>query len=449
LIEFLIRIPAATLLLFLLLHFFKIIVHSEAIYNIRHEGLGRTNQQLVGYYLIHRTGSIFTDEHWLAEKNALMDLDIFASVKYDTIEDENGILLTYKFRELPSFIIYPGMKRTDQDGLLIGPGISFLNLFGFGIRQEFLNRYTASPEPFSAKELLSYTYIPENHSLPFNTELLINYFSSYNSLKLFNENSINSELSFNYRLSPIIRNSITATYLNVKNDNKAPEFRQGSKPIPMFLSASSEDIIFGAGYGFIIDTRERIMNPHYGFYNELKSSLYYDQKGGTVQYLEFIYDSRGYIPSGDRNIFHYNLMARYRPGTIPGYELYHIGGVNSLRTYSPAPELCGQHEILATIEYRYELFANREISFLDNHGYYGLQLVAGVDHALFWFPGEKKSEGKYLASVFTGIHLLVPALERVRLELGFNNPDMKLKEINFGINLGWYEKAYNQRRRVR
>ena len=246
-----------------------------------------------------------------------------------------------------------------------------------------------------------------------------------------------------------MRNCITATCLNVKNDEKSPEFRYGSKSIPMFLNSAPEDILLGAGYGFIIDTRERIMNPHYGFYNELKSSLYYDQRGGAVRYLEFIYDSRGYIPSGDRNIFHYNLMARYRPGTIPGYELYHIGGVNSLRTYSPEPELCGQHEILATIEYRYELFANREISFFDNHGYYGLQLVAGVDHALFWFPGEKKSEGRYLTSVFTGVHLLVPALERVRLEFGFNNPDMKLKEIKFGINLGWYEKGYNQRRRVR
>jgi outer membrane protein assembly factor BamA len=217
----------------------------------------------------------------------------------------------------------------------------------------------------------------------------------------------------------------------------------------MFTGDGDWDFLPSAGAGFIIDTRERKMNPHSGIYNEYKVSLYGEKLGGDSDFMEYIWDFRGYLPAGEKNIFHTNILARYRPGTIPGYELYHVGGVNSLRAYEPDPSICGQHEVLATVEYRYELFTNRQVSLMGMHGYYGLQLVAGFDNAMQWLHDDSLKSGTYYNSFFTGIHLLVPALERVRFELGFSGFRNEEYSFKFGANIGIYEKAYTQRRRIR
>jgi outer membrane protein assembly factor BamA len=341
------------------------------------------------------------------------------------------------------------MKRTDQDGLLIGPGLTFTNILGEGIHQELLNRFTAVPEPFRAKEFLSYTYIPEMNGLPFTTEVTINYFQSYNALKLYDEKSLYSQLCILYRLTKMIKLEASGTSLWVKHDSDSPVFTSENRSISMFQGEGEWDYLPSLGAGIIIDTRNRLMNPHSGCYNELKASIYGEKLGGDSDYAEYIYDFRGYLPVSDKHIIHANFLTRYRPGTIPGYELYHIGGINSLRTYEPDPSICGQHEMLWTVEYRYELFANRQISLFDLHAYYGLQLVLGMDNTVFWFPGEDFRQGTYLNSFFAGIHLLVPILERVRLEFGLHGPYRDENEIRFGINFGWYEKTYTQRRRVR
>jgi hypothetical protein len=58
------------------------------------------------------------------------------------------------------------------------------------------------------------------------------------------------------------------------------------------------------------------MNPHRGFYNEYKASLYGKPLGGDSDFKEYVFDFRGYIPAGKSHIFHGNILARYRPGDV-------------------------------------------------------------------------------------------------------------------------------------
>jgi len=421
----------------------------DFILQIKHDGLNKTSRSTVDNHLINRIGLPYSEESWLSEKNALMDLDIFADVELQIDRSAEGTILTYKYKELPLFVVFPAMKRTDQDGLLMGPGITFMNLFGKGIHQEFLNRFTVLPEFLRAKELMSYTHIPDVFDLSFDTEITINYFKSYNALKLYDENSLYSQANFTYMANKYFHVIGSLTSLNVKHDPDATTFTAHGEQMPMFEGSDQWDYLPSAGIGIAFDTRERMMNPHRGIYNEVKFAQYGRKLGGDGDFSEYTYDLRGYIPVGLKNIIHVNTLARYRPGTMPAYELYHAGGVNSLRTFEPDPEICGQHEVLATAEYRYELFTNRQVTFYDMNGYYGLQLVAGIDNAWEWLPDESFKEGRYYNSFYAGIHLLVPVLERVRLEFGINSVDTDEKTFKFGINLGWYEKAYTQRRRVR
>lgn len=422
---------------------------NRRITRIEHRGLVKTEPSTVNYYLLQREGNFYNPDLWPTEKNLLMDLDIFADVDLIVTYRSDGVELIYTYKELPAYIFYPAMKRTDQDGLLLGPGITLTNIFGMGIHQEIISRYTAVPVPMRAKEFLSYTRIPALPDFPFYTELTVNYFESYNTLKLFDERSVYAECSMIYKLNRDLKFKVEATSFSVRHDSRARVFSAGGKSAEMFLGDGVWDFVPSLGAGVIFDTREREMNPHRGIYNELLVSVYGERLGGDGNFTEYLYDMRGYIPAGDSHILHVNLLAQYRPGTIPAYELYHIGGVNTLRTYSPDPSICGQHEILWTIEYRYELFANRQISLLDINGYYGIQFVLGMDNAHYWFPGVGLHEGGYLNSFFAGVHLLVPVLERVRLEFGLHGPYNDRNEIRFGIDFGWYEKACDQRRRVR
>lgn len=421
----------------------------KTISEIKFSGLNRTSHYVVESKIRHSTGQSFSQDLWEREKNDLMDLDIFADVQLKITETESGIILDYNFTELPSFILFPAMKRTDQDGLLMGPGLTIMNCFGTGIHQEFLNRFTVAPVPLRAKEFLSYTYIPDVFGFDATGELTVNYFKSYNALKEYKENSVYTVAGLNIRLPGQFSLILSFSSLNVKHDPGSEFFTADGSAIQMFYGDGGWDYVPSAGAGIILDTRERQMNPHRGFYTEARYTLYGEKLGGDSDYSEFITDFRGYIPAGLRHIFHVSLLGRYRPGTVPAYELYHAGGVNSLRTFMPDPDICGQHEFLGTVEYRYELFTGRQVSLLDLNAWYGLQLVAGMDNAALWLPDETFTHGRYYYSFYAGVHLLVPALERVRLEFGFNTIDPRDMSIKFGINLGWYEKAYTQRRRVR
>ncbi len=422
---------------------------SEKIVRIVHSGLNNTREETVAQRIKHREGDDISEELLEKERDTLMDLDIFADVQIRIEKCDGGANLTYCYKELPSYIIFPAMKRTDQDGLMIGPGITFMNIGGLGIHQELLSRYTVAPEPLRAKEVMSYTRFPALMNIPVTAEVTLSYFESYNTLKLYNENSYFSQIDLYYRLSKKYTIVGTASSFNVKHDKNALFFTEPHKDMPMFYGDGDWDYLPSAGAGFVIDTRERQMNPHSGFYNEYRVTIYGSKLGGDSDFTEYICDFRGYLPAGDKHIFHTNFLGRFRPGTLPAYELFHVGGVNSLRAYDPDPSMCGQHEALATFEYRYEFFTNRQVSLLGMHGYYGLQFVAGCDNAVEWMDGDRVNRGTYYNSFFTGLHLLVPVLERVRFEFGYSGFENDRYSFTFGANVGWYEKAYTQRRRVR
>ncbi len=422
---------------------------ADKILKIEHSGLINTQEETVRCKLQNKEGCEFSEQKWLEEKDALMDLDIFAGVDLTIEKCPDGTKLKYCYKELPYFIIFPAMKRTDQDGLLIGPGVTFTNIAGLGIREELLSRYTVIPDFMKAKEFTSYTKIPELKKLPLSLELTINYFESYNSLKIYNEQSLYNELNSFVKINKTFKLIVSSSAFFVKHDNEHPFFTPPQVDVPMFYGKGKWDYLPSLGAGFAIDTREREMNPHRGFYNEYKASLYGKPLGGDSDFKEYVFDFRGYIPAGKSHIFHGNILARYRPGDVPGYELYHAGGVNSLRVYEPDPSMAAQHEALWTFEYRYELFTNRQISLWGFNGYYGLQIVTGMDNCLHWMKNDSFREGTYYNSFYGGIHILVPFLERIRIEMGLSGFENDRYSFKFGANAGWYEKCYTQRRRVR
>jgi len=405
-------------------------------------GLNHSNRENI-LSIIENSGSPLNPDYKSAREK-LIDLDIFASVQYRVTDEK----VYFYFKELPASLVFPAMKKTDQNGLLMGPGVSNLNFLGLGIKQMLLSRFTVHPDPGRSKEILYYLNVPQIYNLPFQAEFTSNYFDSYNSLKLYNEKSLYNQINMKYFYRPFLQLELTGTELIVKRDSSNLLFPKNSN-IEMFLGDGDYDNVPSIGLNHIIDLRNRIYNTQRGFYLKTGASIYGKKLHGEGNYSLFLADIRTYYDFLPGEILHFNLLGRYRPGTIPGYELYHIGGINSLRSVTPDPDIYGQHELLYTFEYRHEFFSNRQISLLGMKGYYGLQLVIGNDHAHYWRPEDDFKAARHLSSLYFGFHILVPALERIRLEMGFSTFNIEEKTFSFGISWGWFEKSLNQGERIR
>ena len=193
--------------------------------------------------------------------------------------------------------------------------------------------------------------------------------------------------------------------------------------------------------------REKYFNPHHGQYYELSISQFGGLLGGPANYQELLGDMRFYIPAWGSDIIVLSALGRYRPGRKGAYDYLHAGGANTLRTYGLRPDFYAHHEVLTTLEYRWEFFERSTFEVFGNHFYYGLQWVFGTDTAMQW----RTPDGKpvFIHSLYMGPHLLFPGIDRFRVEFGINQLGHGLDKVAFGINIGLFDKSFMQRQRIR
>jgi hypothetical protein len=105
--------------------------------------------------------------------------------------------------------------------------------------------------------------------------------------------------------------------------------------------------------------------------------------------------------------------------------------VNTYRGRYADGERLGVHEALLNLEERFVLMDRQAASIAGVNFFYGLQLVAGFDGSLLWDSGRPGWEN-YEGAVYGGVHLVVPAVDRLRFEVGYS-PDRGEPKYFFGI----------------
>jgi len=423
--------------------------NNTTIQSITFDGLKNTGEHVIIRELINMEGKDFSSANWEIEKNRFESLDLFASVSMEVEEKEQGLELKYSFKELPSFIPFVAVKITDQNGWMFGPAVAFLNLMGSGIRLEAFARTTVYPDFFASNEYLLYITSQWLGSLPIEYEIFIVQNDTFNSLKMYDETSLSANSDFFHRITRNFKILYTGEIFWVKHDDMNPDFTVGDYGSSMFLSESGSDIVPKLGAGILWDTRDKLLNPHYGIFQELRISKYGGFLGGPADYMELLFDFRGFYTIKKKNIFHASVLGQWRPGEMGAYDYFNVGGTNTLRPYSPTPELYGQHELLGTIEYRYEFFDRINFSILGFNLFVGLQWVIGSDIAVLWDNETSFNDGRLHAGFFTGFHILIPGVDRFRIEMGIVNAGQKSMDIKFGYTMGLYEKSKVQRWSVR
>jgi len=408
------------------------------IADVKFQGLRQTHPSVVKNALENKKDSAFSCASWRQERDRLRDLDIFANVALTAQTSGDSAFLTYHFRELPPILPLPAVTQTDQDGFSIGPSAVLLNFLGTGSRldvQAIFGGTTQYQAEISGRQIFG-------HPGEFDAAWI--HVNSYNPYDSANENSerfktedfwplihsqhfgvIGYAESFQIKLAP---DSIT--YLGTR--------------IPLSLRPGG-DWVPRLGAGFRFDTRDRAYLPRSGFFAETRLTENGGFLGGPANFWEELLDVRGYLPLTRRQGLTASGLYQDRyvtDGDLGFYDYFHVGGANTLRGYSENA-FEGQNECLLNAEYRFDALEEKVQPLGPWSVNYGVQLVAGVDAVSLW-DGQSPIEETFHPAYYGGVDILVPALERIRLEIG-----SRISRLDFQVDFGLFEKTTIQRYRNR
>ncbi len=408
--------------------------------SIRLEGLEHTNPRVVERELLNRVGKPFSVEKFEAEKRRLQDLDLFTEITVSCKQSSN---LIYSFKEIFRWIPSPAGKETDRDGLMIGLALANLNVLGEDIRAEV--QYRTSTDPFlENNEYAFYVSSPYLFGLPLGWNFEFLRTDSYDDIHGYQDDSWLVDLDLDYEMLPHLSLLGTVAGRVLKNADFLPEFGLG---FAFDFRDSKLDTRKGVYYEYML--------THVGLGDESDCDMSVDKlckEMGGENYWELLTDARAYWTLS-RFVTGATALARYRPGDVKFYDYYYHGGPNTFRGRGGSAlggkedeadsVRLGVHEVLLTLEERFVLMERHAASVMGVNFFYGVQLVAGFDGSLLWDSG-RPGWDDYEGAVYGGLHLVIPALDRIRFEVGYR-PDRGEPAFYFGL----FDKVTSSRWRSR
>lgn len=402
------------------------------ITKIEISGITHTKEHVVYRELLNREGEPFSKAKFDEEKLRLQDLDLFTEIDVScesasaVAESSSGQVLRYELKEIFRWIPAPAGKSTDRDGLMVGLALANLNVLGEDIRAEVQYRTAVDPV-FESNEYAFYASSPYFWGLPLGWNFEFLRTDSWDDLRNFNDASWLLDLDLNWNLTEHFALLATGAYRYLQ---------EGPGVLPE------------GGFGFAMDYRDSELDSRNGIYFEYRMTHVGAGVRGSnhnhqgENYWELLADARAYKSVGPF-VTGALALVRYRPGTVGHYDYYYHGGANTFRGHEADSNSVGVHEALLTLEERFVLRERKAASIAGINFFYGLQLVAGLDGSLLWDKGSP-SWKNYEGAVYGGLHLVIPALDRIRFEVGYS-PDRNEPVFYFGL----FDKTTSARWRSR
>ena len=383
---------------------------------------------------LHTTeGAVFSVETVKADIQRLMNLSIFSSVRVNAQETDRGVGVEFVCREMPWVIPYIKLQYTQTNGFSIGPTVSSVNLFG---RDISLSAYVLVGGTNQFSIIMTWPWIARNHlSLDWRWIQM----NRWDPLLDFEEDS----REFTPWIGSYIRSKgrIQGTFAY---------FRMTSQEDSITLDPDNTDHLLRLGGRIGYDSRDNWRDPHNGWWTQFELIKTGDPLPGQGDFWSAVFDVRRYHSVTPRN----NLMitALYTPQSgivnvdVPQYLQYFMGGPNSVRGYDvdiEGKELFGKNQIIFTLQWEYLPMPLEEyVLFKRWSANAGLKLAFFADWGTAWSTNQDPwSRGIFGFGV--GVHLLVPAVDKVRFEFGFN------EDFDFVFGFGVRPKPDMQRMRIR
>jgi outer membrane protein assembly factor BamA len=364
-----------------------------------------------------------------ADVQRLDNLSIFAEIGIGADADGEGVRLTFRLKEMPSWIPWVGFSYTEEDGFSAGPKVSALNLKGRAISLG-ARAYFGGAEQYSAR--LTWPWIGGNH-VSFD----------FNGARLNRADTLNGFEETSYEFTPWV-----GTYLGEHGRlaGKFSLFRMKSDVDGKTLSPDNEDVLPRLGVSAGWDTRDSWRFPSRGWQNELE--LW--RTSGDADFWSMNLDLRRWLPISRRQRVLVSSLTSLQSGTVgvdvPQYMMYRMGGANSIRGYAIddlGRRLYGKSQMIETVEYSVNVVPLRRWDIWRFALRMGLDLAAFTDAGIAWNESSDLALNRARGGLGVGVRLLVPGSEMVRLDVGWS------PEGGFHFHFASGSKPVSQRLRIR
>jgi outer membrane protein assembly factor BamA len=393
------------------------------------EGLRVTREFVVRREIRTAVGQPLRLDVVAADIQRLDNLSVFAEMAVTAAEDGEGVRVTFRLKEMPSWIALVGYSVTDQDGFSAGPVLSTLNFAGRAISVN-ARAYFGGADQYSVRFL--WPWMAADH-------LSLDVYAA----RLGRTDTLNGFKETSYELTPAV-----GTYLGEHGRLKGmfSLFEMKSDVDGKTLDPDNQDFMarFGVSAGW--DTRDSWRLPRRGWQNELEVW----RTIGDATFWSMNLDLRRWLPIAKRQKVLLSGLASLQSGTVdedvPVYFLYRMGGANSIRGYDVldlGARLYGKNQLIGTAEYSVTLLPLRRFDIWKFALRLGLEAAAFADAGIAWSEPGELAMNRAKGGMGAGLRLLVPGTEMVRFDLAWS------AEGGLQFHFASGTKPVAQRRRLR
>ena len=216
------------------------LVFGKVIKEIRIEGAEHTRVNVFRLTMASKVGDVYTEEKARLDSKWLIQLGIFTAVKFDTIDELDGVVLVVSVAEVNPYIPAPSIKITEENGLEIGAALSSPNLFGIASR---ISTWLRVGGALNIGVRYKDPWYPGSHLW---NGFQMDYFHMERRNKVWEFDESADDFTFIY--APNLNNNVRlgprVSYLSVKSDQDS-----------ITLDSDNRDNIPGLGISLQLDTR--------------------------------------------------------------------------------------------------------------------------------------------------------------------------------------------------
>jgi len=404
-------------------------VYGRKVAEIRLIGIKRTKPYIVERELSITVGEPFTKKKEQDDYEDLDRLGIFSDIKiYGSLREDGGLVVFIDVKETFSYLPFPAVSISDENGISVGGGLKSVNLGGRA-------QYFAGSALFGGE-----TTVELNLLNPWITGNHLGYFLEYyyrnrdNVIHGFYETANEASMTLRSYLGDKGRIGARVDYQGIRSDTEGKTLSEDNVDHVVMIRA-------GVGY----DSRDLATNPSNGWWSNVnlgKSGLF----GTDSDFWQIDLDMRRFQRLAHNHTLGLFSLYTGRTGRVgvdmAPWQLFGLGGSNTIRGYDVGTAV-GRNQWISTVEYRWNFVEPRSFTVVGITASLGLQLALFTDFGSAW-DAESEFRPNFLVGGGAGLRLLVPYVGIIRFDVGIGKNDPSVF-----LHISTKEKSERQLDRVR
>ena len=389
---------------------------------IRVSGNEKTKENYVRREIYQEVGEPLDVETIEQDVVRLTNVGVFSVIKVIPEESEGGVALEYQVTELGDVIPFPTFSYSETIGWSYGAALYAGNAFGRTIKLSGVVLFGAATtygvnfeHPWVAGERV-YLHAIFKHTVA--------------------DNPYYGFLETSDQVLPRV-----GTWLGDRGriSGMLGYFAVGSDEDGHTLSEDNRDEMIRGDLSLSYDGRDLHRDPRRGWH--LFGELMWSEgvSGTPAGFMTATFDVRRYHPLLWGHPLAVGVLLNLQSGAvgvhIPEYMQYNMGGANSIRGYEPeilGKKLFGKNQLIATVEQRFDLIRITEVVVGGYSFSVGLQAALFVDSGIAWSDADELNWEREKTGFGFGIRPLVPWVDMIRFDVGFNSAGEHVFHLGFG-----------------